>query len=210
MAICDLDELACEYLARVGFLHLLLDYEEPCIEEGDESAIAEALRARHSYVLRKLIASTPEPIPNSQGLRWIVRVTWPDRVPGLVTWSGQQSLSKIIVKNQVQLRKQKPGCNLYELRTYCETSSGIDARACPNSIDLGFNPRRHGILIEQRPAMELLAIVGLETLPLLSFGFRRCGFLHDGKAWMFEVETRDGGYYHRWGQVKGQDEWQNH
>jgi hypothetical protein len=53
--------------------------------------------------------------------------------------------------------------------------------------------------IECRPAVELLAIVGLEVVPLVSFGPHQCGFLDGGNVWRFEVEERAGGYFRRWG-----------
>ena len=60
------------------------------------------------------------------------------------------------------------------------------------SIDIGFSPSRLGMDIQCRPAVELLAIVGLETVPLVSFGPRDCGFLHGGCVWRFTVEQREG------------------
>jgi hypothetical protein len=55
--------------------------------------------------------------------------------------------------------------------------------------------------VQCRPAVELLAVVGLEAVPLVSFGPRLCGFVHDGQLWRFEVEGRSGGYAYRWGEV---------
>jgi hypothetical protein len=56
--------------------------------------------------------------------------------------------------------------------------------------------------IQCRPGVELLAIFGLETVPLVSFGPRSCGFVHGGRLWRFSVEARDGGYAFRWGGLR--------
>ncbi len=56
--------------------------------------------------------------------------------------------------------------------------------------------------IECRPGVELLTIVGLESVPLVSFGARDCGFVHGGRVWKFAVENREGGYFKRWGELR--------
>lgn len=78
--------------------------------------------------------------------------------------------------------------------------SGIDSYPCVNSRDAGFSPYETGIMVAYRPAVELLAIIGIETVPLVNFGKRDCGFVHAGKVWRFPIEDRDGDRK-RWGNL---------
>lgn len=212
---------ACEYLARVGFDALLeelggptptcFDDESPCegvLRESDAPAIDHARVRDH-------ILAAEKPLPRAAellGAKWLGRViTWPDRVPGLVTWSGNQSLPEIIRARVKALAAKECGTLLYDWMTtpvpkkkggVVPGHSGLDALCCQNKIDVGFSPATIGMPVAYRPALELLAIVGLESVPLVSFAARECGFVHDGKIWRFVVEQRDGGYYHRWGDVR--------
>lgn len=176
--------LAVEYLARVGLASL----------GGDP---AEAIRA--------LLTDGPEAVPGREGVRYLQPITWPDRVPGLVTWSGQQTLARLIRDTQRALREALPTApqplDPLTLRAPKTGASGLDPLACPDPIDAGFSPARLGIAVMQRPALELLAIVGLETVPLLSFGRRQCGFVHAGQAWRFSVTPRGEHGYYQWGSV---------
>lgn len=78
-------------------------------------------------------------------------------------------------------------------------ATGWDALTCQRAIDIGFSPVALGMDITFRPALELLACVGLEAVPLVSFEARVCGFAHAGKVWRFPVLDRDGGYAKTWG-----------
>jgi hypothetical protein len=200
----------CEYLARVGFDALLSRAGGPTtpvwVDEDDDAAVraaeATARLADHARIRKLLLSVKPSPRDGDLvGARWIAGgVTWPDRVPGLKTWGGQQTLPKIIAGCQ-KLIARATETDLFALRAFREGSPGFDAPTCQNSIDIGFVPGQLDIPVECRPAVELLAIVGLETLPLVSFGARTCGFLHDGRIWRFEVEDRTGGYLKRWGSL---------
>lgn len=191
---------ACEYLAPIGF-DCLLGTATPPRDEDDPESVAAARRDDHQRV-RDLLLSTPATsLPGRDGAVWVRRLTWPDRVPGLKTWAGNQTLPKLISKLQVAVRKS-PSEDLFELRVPMKGATGIDALSCQNAIDIGFSPSTLDMEVLQRPALELLAIVGLERLPLLSFANRVCGFVEKGRIWQFPVEERDGGYYHRWGTLK--------
>ena len=194
---------AAEYLARIGFGHLLGAFSVPVADEDDQEEIANAQHKEHRFVLMKLLAVKPSEPARGRGCRWLVNITWPNRVPGLIVWSGQQSLKKVIEQRQEMLRSHE-FCegDLYLLTVSHETTCGIDSWSCADPIDIGFNPRVHKMLIAQRPALELLAIIGLETVPLVSFGYRDCGFIHGRSLCRFAVTCRDGGYYHRWGDVR--------
>lgn len=191
---------ACEYLARVGF-DALLDAAAQPADEDDDDAIEAARLADHARVRARLLSATPAPLVGREGAAWVVPVTWPDRLPGLKTWAGQQTLPKLLTKLQEAVRAAPPG-DLFGLRHPLKGATGFDALSCQDAPDVGFSPAVLDMPVVQRPALELLAVVGLETVPLLSFGPRDCGFLHAGRAWRFPVEPRDGGYYHRWGALR--------
>lgn len=190
---------ACEYLSRVGF-DALLGTATPSADEDDAEAVEAARLADHRRVCNRLLSVPAKPLVGREGVSWLGQITWVDRVPGLKTWAGQVTLPKLISKLQDAIRKPSPD-DLFEFRCPLKGATGIDALSCQNAIDIGFSPNALDMPVVQRPAMELLAIYGLETLPLLSFASRVCGFVHDGKLWRFPVEERDGGYYHRWGTV---------
>jgi hypothetical protein len=191
---------ACEYLSRVGF-DALLGAATPPTEEDDPEAVEVARRADHRRVCDRLLSLPAKALVGREGVSWLGQITWVDRVPGLKTWAGQVTLPKLITKLQDAVCKHSPA-DLFEFRCPMKGASGIDALSCQNAIDIGFSPNALDMPVVQRPAMELLAIYGLETLPLLSFANRVCGFVHDGRLWRFRVEDRDGGYYHRWGTVE--------
>jgi hypothetical protein len=208
---------ACDYLARIGYEYLLGTPHSPedfggsdNLADDDPAAYAacvEAARlADHARVHEQLLSAEPRSIhADRDGCDWVLPVTWPDRVPGLKTWAGNSTLVKVIEAHQTRLRAD-PAADLFEARGAYRTArgqgpSGIDYNTCRDAVDIGFSPAKLGMDIVCRPAVELLAIVGLETLPLVSYGSRECGFAHAGRLWRFAVETRSGGYYHRWGLV---------
>lgn len=205
----------CEYLARVGYAALLADLGGPTdperVDEDDADAIAAAQEsarlADHARVRGAMLAAKAAPRGGDLlGARWVRIITWPDRVPGLKTWAGQSTLTRIISAHQSRLR-EADAADLFLATGWYQTDrgkgpSGLDARTCQDSIDVGFSASATGMAILCRPGVELLAIVGLEAVPLVSFGPRDCGFFHAGRLWRFEVESRDGGYYHRWGALR--------
>jgi hypothetical protein len=218
--------LAVEYLARVGLEWLVQVQcyrdQESCIDDVDSIAergkiIRAAERRKHKWAATVLKNSTVErgynqgciwsfPVTWSDRKRvangedsWFLPITWPDRVPDLVTWSGQQTLSKIVGTRITMLEGTIE--DLYEFRAPHKSVSGLDGWCAQSAIDIGFSPSTHDMLIMQRPALELLAILGLENVPLISYSARTCGFVHDKTLWKFRVESRNGNYYHRWGEL---------
>lgn len=204
----------CLYLAGIGFDALLLTSGGPTppawADEDDAEAVhaAEetALLTDHQRVRELLLGQGVSPRSGDLlGAKWeqCGLITWPDRLPGLKTWAGQATLPKIITAHQRRLRADDAP-DLFAVRGAYRTGkgegpSGLDALTCQDPLDIGFSPSALGMDIECRPAVELLAIVGLESLPLVSFGSRECGFIHDGQVWRFVVEGRSGGYAFRWG-----------
>lgn len=236
---------AAEYLARVGFDHLLhtrLGGRAPLHEyEGygvTQEGEAEARRARtlaDMVRVHELLTdreSRPLPRPGDlNGAKWIGMVlSWPDRVPGLKCWAGRSTLPQIITQRRAALRKWDGKTSLLEWTTFPahkskgakdkgtdpdeedmregKGHSGIDSYPCVNALDAGFSPHAVGIPVAYRPGLELLAIIGIETVPLVSFAPRRCGFVHAGKVWRFAVEDRDGDRK-KWGDVKEYDLFEN-
>lgn len=189
----------CEYLARIGFSFLCGTPTEP-LDPDDQNCIEEAFTFDHRRVksfLGDLIAS---PMTGRSGVRLasVMDITWPDLVPDLKTWAGQQTLDKMINKLASAVRDSKEN-NPFSLRMPIRGATGFDSLSCGDAIDIGFSPAALDMEVMQRPALELLAIIGLEQVPIICFGKRVCGFIHDEKVWQFPVEARDGGYYHRWG-----------
>ena len=173
---------ACDLLARIGLRAF-----------GGNQALA-----------RNVILST-EPKPrgaNKNGCQWMLPVTWPDRVPALKTWSGQQTLLKLIKSRQALLASSNEA-DLMAVRVVAQGVTGLDLLSAPRAIDIGFSLDQLDIPIEQRVGMELLAIHALCTVPLVSLPSRRreCGVIYDGRLWTWPVEERDTHYYSRWGVV---------
>lgn len=191
---------ACEYLARVGF-DAMLGTATPPDDEDDPESVEAARLADHERVRAELLSVKPAPLTGREGAAWVRQITWPDRVPGLKTWAGNQTLPKLLAKLQAAVRTDSP-VGLFEFRHPMKGATGFDALSCQDALDIGFSPNVLDMEVVQRPGLELLAVVGLETLPLVSYAPRECGFVHDGKLWRFPVELREGGYYHRWGQLK--------
>lgn len=211
---------ACEYLARVGYDYLIDMASGPTLpwDEDDPDACAEAVARDDERIRDRMRAATLAQYKNTAGVSWIIPITWPDRVPGLVTWAGRMTLCSIIERRVASLPVAGP-IDLMEYEATLVSAaelaakpksqvkdaipgmSGLDSRSCVGSLDAGYSLRDLGIPIIIRPALELLAIIGLETLPLISYGPRECGFLHRGRAWRFTCHPRSGGYYHYWGDV---------
>lgn len=224
---------AVEYLARVGLGHvisLFADEDEP---GGYERATEAARLADHARARGLLLAAEP-PVPRSgptDGAKWLgMAITWPDRVPGLKTWTGHVTLAGLIRDRLAVIAADKGATpDLFELRgvitghagkqrkqtaakkgtaaggeppPVVSAMSGFDPLVCRDSLDVGFNAAELGMDVSFRPAVELLAVVGLEVVPLVSYAARECGFLHGGRAYRFAVEPRSGGYAYRWGELR--------
>ena len=191
---------AAEYLARIGFDSLVGARTQPR-DEDDPASEREAEAIDHRRVADMLRAASVPKDDSHGNVTWLKRITWPSRMPGLKTWAGNQTLAKVIYA-RVKLLGSQPIDDLLTFGAPMKGASGIDGLTCPDAIDIGFSPHDLGMEVMSRPGLELLAIVGLESVPLVSWDLRVCGFLHDGRVWQFDVETRSGGYYHRWGTLK--------
>src|SRR5882724_1560884 len=192
----------CELLAKIGFDALntspanhssFSDYDD----DREHSALA--VIADHRAIANRMRDSELSDNANYQGAKWLGHlIDWPDRVPALKTWAGQMSLKKIIAKFVKSLGKE-PIDDLFAFRAGLKGGSGMDASVCPNAIDAGFSLADHPeILIEMRPGVELLAVIGLQHVRLMSFARQEVGILFDNKIYRWAIEKRDGGYLRRW------------
>jgi hypothetical protein len=203
----------CDYLARVGYGLLVPHPAEPDMGGDDPdwvadndperyaAAVVTALRKDHESVMVRLRDSEAEPVHHYVGARWLgTLITWPDRMPCLKTWAGQMTLPGIIKKSRAAIRGHTDE-DPFAFSAPLKGVTGFDPLPAQSALDIGFNPARLDMPIFQRPAVELLAVYGLESLPLVSFGRRDCGFVHGGRLWRFAVEERDG-WLHRWGMMR--------
>lgn len=83
-------------------------------------------------------------------------------------WSGNQSSQKIWSSLREALRQQlkhghfdSPG-ELFSERCFLKGRFGFDAQAAWDSLDVGYSPNDQGIPVSTSPAMEMLALVGLQ------------------------------------------------
>jgi hypothetical protein len=182
----------------------------PPPEEGDGpippaaelEALAEAARRDlDHWALEWLAFARAYKLPGRHGIRvekpggGTLAITWPDRLPGLRTWAGQQTLHGLWEARRASLVPKKksglPSCpdgpgGLWAFRAACGGASGLDSDST-DAIDLGFSPDAAGIDVMWRPAVEMLAVVGLEgarlavqaSSPWLEY---RAG----GKRWRFQ------------------------
>lgn len=190
------------FLGQIGF-EILRGAPSPLDEELADADYARAMAeagARDSRHVGDILRSEPpKPAPFGDGMLWLGRtITWPDRVPGLVTWSGQQTLAKITRTRQAALG-DSPIDDILSFASPVTGVTGLDPVTSRDPVDIGYSPNALGMAVEQRVGCELLAIIGLESLPLVSFARRVCGLIHHGVVWRFVVSARAGGYYHRWG-----------
>lgn len=167
-----------ELLANIGYRYLT---------RSNEAAL--------EFLLSPVIAR-----PDYHGVQWGGKnITWPDRVPDLKTWSGQMKLSTLIKKYQAALQGYDPSTSLLEFQVPLVGASGMDPAAAQDAIDVGFSLNKAGMPVMQYPGRELLAIVGLETVPIVSLGRRKVGVIYGGKIWRWKIFKRAGGYLSKWG-----------
>ena len=187
----------CEILARIGFEALAKMAEPTSADDGDSS---HEDHARVATLLRQAEARE-----NQYGsVFWLGRkISWPERLPELVTWSGRQTLGKLIKKYQSALSVRVE--NLFTFTAALKGASGLDPLINLDPIDVGFSANGVGIEVQQRPAVELLAIYALDFTPVLSFGGGEYAIMEDMIEWRFGAEKRAGGYYSRWTFAQGRE-----
>lgn len=233
-----------EYLARVGYEWLIehAGIEREPLDDGwadeDYAAADEDRRAKEGYRVADALIHSGTITQRGNGLhgvRWGERlIDWPDRVPGLKMWAGQQTMEKCLIAligdlteapqdgtvrdwfawqcggevraermkklTAKKAAKKKPKEEADAERTAQASvgATGLDSLTVVRALDAGFSLNNLGIPVPSRPFTELLAVLGLQSLPIVSYAPRVCGFVHGGRVWQFEVQDRDG-----WGKVWG-------
>lgn len=197
---------ACELLAAIGMQHLAQQVHSE--RDSDDAHANEWPPADHHAAKLELLKPAKKAVIGD-GVTWGERrISWPDRVPGLVTWTGQQTLASGIRALQGGLRdaagdgRVNSGADIFEVQAPMTGGLGVDPTTTLDAADVGFSTTAQKMPVMRRVGIELLAVLGLETVPLVSFGWRECGFIFRGRMWTFSVEPRAGGYYYRWGNVQ--------
>lgn len=203
------EHLPCEWFAQLGFFAVLerIGQSQPVedwSQEGGTDADREAyLAARtrdHQRVADWLREADVYPIGNRDGATFgVIRIGWPDRVPALKVWAGQMTLAKIAKKLQAALPREV--ADVLAVTAGLKGASGLDRQAAPTALEAGFSLNATGMLIETRIGMELLAIIGAETIPLTVYPDGRIGYEAGETRWAFAIEDRND-YYGRWGTAR--------
>ena len=216
--------MPCEHFALIGLEAVLnqIGRSEPIDDLSEEldseqasremrEAYAAARKADAEAVLEFLrSADSPRPLSHGDGAQWAGFIlNWPDRVPSLKVWSGNQTLAKIIRERQKAILTAKPmpahECSfprqpepvrwLMSHIAPLKGASGLDRLSARTAIEMGFDPA--GMFRETRVAIELLAIIGAQHVAFIPYDFRRIGYIYDGYHWSMRIEKR-GDYYGRW------------
>lgn len=214
-----LDCLPCEHFAEIG-KELVLDKigkSEPdhdwSEEGGNESDHEKYVAARlkdEQRIADWLKKQSVKQLLNYNGMDFGGnRIMWPDRVPCLKAWAGQQTLSKI-----TQDRQKALGEDLTDILSFeapVAGASGIDKSVAGTALEDGFSANAIGMQRVTRVGMELLAILGIDTLPITAYPDGKIGYDHSGWHWVFSIEKRNE-YYWRWGMASAVREapWESH
>lgn len=200
------DCLPCEHFALIGKAWILerIGQSEPTtdwsLEGGYESDHDKYVAARlrdEQRIADWLREQKPKEIPNRNGMDFgDLRIMWPDRVPALKAWAGQQTLAKITKARQKLLKDEIMDVMAFEAAL--SGTSGIDASVATTALEDGFSADALGMERVTRVGMELLAIVGLNTIPITVYPDGKIGYDHEGWHWVFRNEKRNE-YYWRWG-----------
>lgn len=173
-----------DVFARAAYLHIA----------GNRSHITP--RSRDEIVLAALTDPSRKPEYYRTGTdmvaNWLgVRIRWPQRLPDLRTWAGQQTLRHVIearrealaydIVTQAKKSRQKidlpEDVGLLDWRRPIHGMLGIDHRSTASNLDIGFSPDALGMRVNCYAAAELLAILGVDLMPLIRWGHRAYGYI---------------------------------
>jgi hypothetical protein len=91
-----------------------------------------------------------------------------NRKSPLKLWAGQQTPLRIMTSMQAELKKIKPGRNLFTNHRLMSGRFGIDAASSWTARGLGFSPDEQNMAWRTYPATEIFAAIGLQRCrPLL-------------------------------------------
>lgn len=147
-----------------------------------------------------------------------VAISWPVELPRLKVWAGQMSLATIIAPRLAAVRSAAAHEFILtqSLFDFCAGmrdektntpigAAGLDPRGIVDAIDAGFSPTSLGMAVAQWPAVDLLAIIGLQLAPITRIAWDEYGYAAsagpwDNKdAWRFKIGARAGGYLRAFG-----------
>jgi hypothetical protein len=203
----------CEWFAQIGFFAVLekIGRSDPEYDSDDgDSDIdhEEFLAARRLDQQRVgdwLREADIKPIANRNGCDiGGIRCTWVDRVPGLKTWAGNQTLTKIAKQRRDAMPKKIDDILLVEAAI--TGSSGLDRRCATTALEDGFSVDALGMRRVTRVGMELLAIIGLERVSITVHPDGSIEYPAADERFVFRVEDRNN-YYGRWGTAERVRNW---
>lgn len=198
-----------EWFAQVGFFVVLEkigrsepdhDWSQDGGDDRDREAFLAARCEDHQRVADWLREAEAYPIANRNGATiGGQQIRWPDRVPALKVWAGQQTLAKIVKQRQKSLP------TIVSDVLACEAaitgSSGLYKPCATTALEDGFSVNAAGMKRVTFVGMELLAIIGLDTLPLTVYPDGAIGYKARGAQFAFRIEDRND-YYGRWGMAE--------
>jgi hypothetical protein len=204
-----------EWFAEVGY-HAILkeigktqpDYdwsEELDSTEGCKQARADYLAARKrdmERVIDYLRTAEVRPMHHRDGAMFGTRrLAWVDRMRSLKTWAGPQTLAKLIESRQKAMKGDIVDAMTFEAPM--SGASGFDRRvgAARPALENGFSVDETGMKSMTLVALELLAVIGLETIALSVQTDGAFIYEAGGKRWRFKTESRND-YYGRWGSAE--------
>lgn len=198
-----------EYFAQVGYHWLLdrigrsdpdYDWSEEGGDDDDRQKFLAARRLDHQRVADWLRAAEVKDHPHCHGCKiGDVRIAWADRVPALKTWAGQQTLAKLVKIRQKALPKKVE--DVLACKAPIRGSSGLYKPCATTALEDGFSVDVLGMDRVTPVGMELLAIIGLETLTITVYPDGTLGYDADDSRWVFRIENRND-YYGRWGMAE--------
>lgn len=203
------EHLPCDWFAQLGFFRVLeiIGPSEPAEDwskeggtDADHEAYLAARRDEHQRVAEWLRCAKVRTIQYHNGM-WFgdLQIAWPDRVPALKVWAGQQTLAKLAKQRQKALPKKVS--DVLAAEASISGSSGLDKSTATTSLEDGFSVHVQGMQRITRVGMELLAMIGAECIPLTVYPDGRIGYTANDSRWAFCVEAR-GDYYGRWSEAR--------
>lgn len=196
------------YCAQVGWRWLLAhiggpsepadDWSQEGGDDGDRAQYLAARRMDHQRVADWLRAARVRAITDRDGCHiGDVTITWPDRAPQLAVWAGQQTLARLVAQRQRAMPENVT--DVMAIEAPIKGASGIGPGAS-TALEVGFSIDDNDMMRVTAVAVELLAIIGAETMPITLMPDGRIAYdTSDGARFAFRVERRGQSYYRRWG-----------
>lgn len=138
-----------------------------------------------------------------------IDITWHRELPRLKVWAGQMSLATIIAPRLIAIQSDDATRqSLFDFRIAMRDAksnvpigaSGLDPRSIVDARAAGFSPSDLSIAVAQYPAVDLLAIIGLQVSPIMRISWNEYAYTgapnswDTQDAWSFRLVAREGGY----------------